>query len=440
MSSIQIRLFLTLPIQVVKKLKQLGYTVIRSVPSANALYITLPKQKDLALSKAIQAATIPPSTKTIRMTARQIARQAKYPPPPGPEINIDHLGFEAGNLGLGVSVQGVTLESGDLPDGTPVDGGGGFSPMSTDGNGDLDDGVNAEMGELGSVSSSTGGFDMVGLTGPPLVTEAVGAAAAATGAGAGGPNAAALAQTVATLASPYIQEAQHQLSQVAGVLSINGDGIRYLMVNDAIIVPRSSNEPPGSSSNSSSGSGGSSGTSSSSMQGSFDGVNPAAVCSNTVDDSSSNQGLEVLPWGLHAVQALDPVLLNLSRTVGQQVMYCTLDSGVSPEVAVELPASVSGCVKGLSTVDGSSCKWDWNSSYGMYHGSHVMGTVAALRNGVGVVGVAAQGVRMHHVNLFGSGSLVFDADIMGGMESCVKALDAQKVGGEAGMGWGGFVA
>jgi hypothetical protein len=430
--------------QVAKKLKQLGYRVIHSVPSANALYVTLPKPKDLALTKAIQAAAKPPTTKTIRMTARQAARQAKFPPPPAPETNTDHLGFEAGTLGLDVRVQGATLHAGDLPDGTPVSGG--FSAMSSSstgsssgsGNGEAwDDGVNY-LPELGSVSSSGGGgggglgdFSM-GLTGPPITTEAVGAAAAAGGDGGGGGalHAAALAQTVAAVASPYIQEAQLQLSQVAGVLSIKGDGIRYLMVEDmATILPRSNDEHVfGGGGSSSTGSSSSSSSAGSSLQGDSPGVNPASVCSSALDDTSSSQGLEVLPWGLHAVQALDPVLLNLSSTVGQHVMYCTLDSGVSPEVAVELPANVSGCVKGLNSIDGSSCRWDWNSSYGMYHGSHVTGTIAALRNGLGVVGVtAAQGVKLHHVNLFGSGSLVFDADIMGGMESCVKALDTQKV-------------
>jgi subtilisin family serine protease len=35
------------------------------------------------------------------------------------------------------------------------------------------------------------------------------------------------------------------------------------------------------------------------------------------------------------------------------------------------------------------------------HGTHVAGTIGALRNGLGVVGVAAQRARMYIFNIFG---------------------------------------
>ena len=87
------------------------------------------------------------------------------------------------------------------------------------------------------------------------------------------------------------------------------------------------------------------------------------------------QGQQV-PWGITAVNAVDA----WSVTRGSGVAVCVTDTGLD----VDHPDLVTNIGAGANYIDGGS----WNDDNG--HGTHVGGTIAALDNSVGVVGVAPQ--------------------------------------------------
>jgi hypothetical protein len=54
------------------------------------------------------------------------------------------------------------------------------------------------------------------------------------------------------------------------------------------------------------------------------------------------------------------------------------------------------------------------------------GTIVALSNTIGVVGVAGQGARLHHYNAFGSTDEAPDSEMFMGLVSCKNHLAALK--------------
>ena len=61
--------------------------------------------------------------------------------------------------------------------------------------------------------------------------------------------------------------------------------------------------------------------------------------------------------------------------------------------------------------------WSWQADSDG-HGTHVAGTIAALSNGFGVVGVAGQGVRLHMAKIFGNDRRVSDSVIYSAIATC----------------------
>jgi subtilisin family serine protease len=102
---------------------------------------------------------------------------------------------------------------------------------------------------------------------------------------------------------------------------------------------------------------------------------------------------EVTPYGIGMVQATDNSLTGTSQN---GVTVCIIDSGYYA-AHEDLPKESTGTVTGTDVTGTGSWKQD---SCG--HGTHVAGTVAALRgNGAGVVGVSSNGtVRLHIVKVF----------------------------------------
>ncbi|MDI1442670.1 S8 family serine peptidase [Polyangium sp. 6x1] len=92
------------------------------------------------------------------------------------------------------------------------------------------------------------------------------------------------------------------------------------------------------------------------------------------------------PYGISMVQASDPALSNMSG--GTKV--CIIDSGLYADHADLQGVPVSGYAGNLP----------WNVD-GCGHGTHVAGTIAAVNNGQGVVGVAPANVSLYIVRVFG---------------------------------------
>ncbi|WP_336784643.1 S8 family serine peptidase [Paenibacillus sp. MMO-177] len=99
---------------------------------------------------------------------------------------------------------------------------------------------------------------------------------------------------------------------------------------------------------------------------------------------------ETIPWGIHAVGAD----LTKNKASGKGVKVAVLDTGISLHSDLQIAG-------GVSFVDGISSYSDDNG-----HGTHVAGTIAALQNKDGVVGVAdkAEIYSVKVLNESGSGS------------------------------------
>jgi subtilisin family serine protease len=119
---------------------------------------------------------------------------------------------------------------------------------------------------------------------------------------------------------------------------------------------------------------------------------------------------QVLPWGVDHIDA------ELSVATGNGATVCIIDTGVDrthPDLVANIAGGQNFVAKGRS-VDASK----WADDHG--HGTHVAGTVAALDNSEGVVGVAPQASLLiaKALDRRGSGYL---SDIIAAMEYCATA-------------------
>jgi len=114
--------------------------------------------------------------------------------------------------------------------------------------------------------------------------------------------------------------------------------------------------------------------------------------------------VENTPWGITRIN-----LAGVDRT-GRGVKVGVLDTGVDSSHP-DIGRNVKG---GMDIISGTASARDDNG-----HGTHVSGTIAALRNGVGVVGVAPD-ASVYSVKVLdsrGSGKL---SNLVQGMEWCVS--------------------
>ncbi len=125
-----------------------------------------------------------------------------------------------------------------------------------------------------------------------------------------------------------------------------------------------------------------------------------------------SQPAQTLPWGVNRVDA--DLAWNVTKGAGVKV--CVVDTGIDkdhPDLQTNLAGGRNFVAKGV-TVDPS--KWDDDNG----HGTHVAGTVAAVDNTVGVVGVAPQASLLAAKVLNRQGSGYF-SDIMAGIDWCVQS-------------------
>ncbi len=112
------------------------------------------------------------------------------------------------------------------------------------------------------------------------------------------------------------------------------------------------------------------------------------------------------PWGVSRVHAPE----SWAKASGQGVKVCVVDTGIDASHP-DLKDNVAG---GWNAIDNSGNFKDDNG-----HGTHVSGTIAAVDNKIGVVGVAPK-VSLYGVKVLdASGSGAFDA-VIAGMQWCVQ--------------------
>ncbi|MDP3698981.1 MAG: S8 family peptidase [Nanoarchaeota archaeon] len=123
-----------------------------------------------------------------------------------------------------------------------------------------------------------------------------------------------------------------------------------------------------------------------------------------------SQPAQKLPWGVDRIDA------DLANGTGTGVTVCVVDTGIDkthPDLQANIVGGKNFVAKGL-VVD--SAKWDDDNG----HGTHVAGTIAAVDNTIGVVGVApsASLLAAKVLNRQGSGYL---SDVIAGIDYCVQS-------------------
>ncbi|KAF8057098.1 rpsL [Scenedesmus sp. PABB004] len=116
-------------------------------------------------------------------------------------------------------------------------------------------------------------------------------------------------------------------------------------------------------------------------------------------------GVEGTPYGISLVQADHPEMAAIARAHRDKVLWCVIDTGLDIQNVEFDRERTSGCVgpgtAGNVTTRGSfKYCYQWSNDQSG-HGTHTSGTITALRNGRGVVGVAPEGAHLYHYNLFG---------------------------------------
>jgi subtilisin len=128
---------------------------------------------------------------------------------------------------------------------------------------------------------------------------------------------------------------------------------------------------------------------------------------------------ETLPWG---VDRVDADLAHDDGTTGDGAHVAIIDTGIDsdhPDLVDNL-GSGKAYVEAGTNADGSSCSGNGNTLYEPWdddndHGTHCAGTVAAVDNSKGVIGIAP-GVTMHAIKALACDGTGYLSDIAAGVE------------------------
>lgn len=137
---------------------------------------------------------------------------------------------------------------------------------------------------------------------------------------------------------------------------------------------------------------------------------PQAEFANSTDENG-----QTIPWGIDVVQARevwDPDFdgfIDNNATTGAGITVCVIDTGYYADHD-DLKVEHSG----YSQISGENWYED-----GAGHGSHVAGTIGALNNGLGVVGVSPGEVDYHIVKIFNNdGVWASGSDLVDAIYNC----------------------
>ena len=135
-----------------------------------------------------------------------------------------------------------------------------------------------------------------------------------------------------------------------------------------------------------------------------------------IDDPEQYQSLQ---WDMEQIGAF---AAHAVEDGNRDVLVAVLDSGIQgdhPDLDANIDAGASaGCLSG--SADSSPAAWQPTTSD---HGTHVAGTIAAERNGVGIVGVAP-GVRMSAVKVVNDDGFIYpEAAICGFLHAAATGAD-----------------
>lgn len=135
-------------------------------------------------------------------------------------------------------------------------------------------------------------------------------------------------------------------------------------------------------------------------------IDPDILVRATGKPTPPPQPSQTLPWGIDRVEAD----LAWSTTGGNGVRVAVIDTGIDlshPDLALNIKG-------GVNTINSRKSANDDNG-----HGTHVAGTVAALNNSIGVVGVGPA-VNLYAVKVLDRNGSGFLSDVIEGLEWAVN--------------------
>lgn len=141
-------------------------------------------------------------------------------------------------------------------------------------------------------------------------------------------------------------------------------------------------------------------------------------------------GGETMPWGIAAVQG--NTTLVPAKTAGTGVTVCVIDSGVWGKHPDLQPNNLAGCGMDRAPRGGvageGACPYRWDEDL-VGHGTHVSGTIGAMKNGQGVVGVIPGGADIYVVRIWDTtgdvsqGEGIYASDLVRAYAACEARLD-----------------
>lgn len=134
----------------------------------------------------------------------------------------------------------------------------------------------------------------------------------------------------------------------------------------------------------------------------------------TLQKKPSSSNGQTVPWGIERIHAPDA----WSTSTGENIQVAVLDTGIDPNHEDLKGRVVWGiCVVGIKV---STNPRDWTDRNG--HGTHVAGTIAALNNDIGVVGVAYD-VELYAIKVLNNGGFGTWEDVAEGIWWAIKGPD-----------------
>jgi subtilisin len=142
-------------------------------------------------------------------------------------------------------------------------------------------------------------------------------------------------------------------------------------------------------------------------------------------DTGGGSSGQVVPWGISRIGA------DATSGTGAGIEVYVIDTGIDadhPDLQANLGIgyAVVACKGG--------CVTRWDDDHG--HGTHVAGTIGAVDNSIGVVGVAP-GVRLHAVKVLGKNGSGRDSGVIAGIDWVANQVDATGQPAVANMSLGG---
>lgn len=139
---------------------------------------------------------------------------------------------------------------------------------------------------------------------------------------------------------------------------------------------------------------------------------PSEVSASGKPGGTGTQPAQSIPWGIARIGAPEANALNK----GAGIKVCVVDSGID-KTHPDLAANLAGG-RNFVVIKGRIAADNWNDDNG--HGSHVAGTIAAIENSIGVVGVAPE-AKLFAAKVLDSRGSGYLSDVADGISACVSA-------------------